>query len=505
MSYLLAGRRTYIDWFTAGLKNIGAISQHLPYFFQDLHAKVTRDFGGLRRLSVSGYRNSESLKVFNSQETLTLGLTWGNTAVSVHYRDQLSDKGIIDVNLGHSRFSSDLIGLGGGSTTYQMGEVVEYVPPTDTLLFGDGSMGETRADMRVTWHARRATVTAGTQATSFSGDHDHFLADDFEDDDGYFFSPLNLREVRLRLAAYSSVKFSLDRGFSLRSGLRVDRFQGLATTLAPFGELSYQASWWDVRVSAARSHQALASLRNEEALGASFLAYDLMVPVSEAPVPRNTEFSIGWGGSRWGVRVRVDAYARTLDHLRLPDLGVNPITDAALGDPSSWRVSSGSARGIEASWSWMWDRGLSVLGSYRWATVSRTVGARTYTPRFHRNHEFELNTSYSSSTSSWSMRVALRSGQPTTPVLAIIPAARHRRGSAGIVPIGGEYNAETLPGYARIDVGWRRESELSWFDGVSLVPYLSVANLFNLPNVVASFVDREVGGNIEKVHLPHCR
>jgi len=262
VSYLLDGRRTYIDGFTLALKRLGVIPDHLPYFFQDLHAKVTADLGGVRRLSFSGYRNSESLQVYGSEETNPLGLSWGNSALSVHYRDKLGDNGIVDANLGHSRFTSDLFALAGEST--------------DTLLFGDGIMSETRADLRVTWRTGRATITSGAQATAFLGDHDYDHTDEFDSDEGFFFSPLTLRETGLRLAAYSSVEVPLQRGFSTRAGLRIDHFRRLATTLAPFAELSYAGSWWDVRISVSRSHQALASVRDEEALGASFLAYDLL-------------------------------------------------------------------------------------------------------------------------------------------------------------------------------------------------------------------------------------
>ena len=502
VSYLLDGRRTYIDGFTLALKKMGAISGHLPYFFQDLHAKVTADLGGIRRLSVSGYRNSESLQVHDSEETNTLGLSWGNSAFSVHYRDRLGDNGIVDATLGHSRFTSDLFALGGGSAGYSNGERVEYTPPTDTLLFGDGIMSETRADVRVTWRTGRVTITSGAQATGFLGDHDYHHTDDFDSDEGFFFSPVTLRESIVRLAGYSSVEVPLQRGFSTRAGLRVDHFRRLATTLAPFAELSYAGSWWDARISASRSHQALASVRDEEALGASFLAYDLLVPVSKAPVPRNTEVVIGWEGSRAGIRVRVDAYARVLDNLRLPALGSRPATGAALGDPSQWVVSSGSAKGVETSWSWITDAGFSVLGSYRWAQVSRTVGSRTFKPRFHRNHEFEIGTSYAHGASSWSVRVSLRSGQPTTPVLGIVPIEVHGGvGRPRLVPLGGEYNSGTLPHYARIDVGWRRESRVSWFGGGSVVPYVSVANLFSLPNVVGGVVERRISG-VKLVYLP---
>ena len=94
-----------------------------------------------------------------------------------------------------------------------------------------------------------------------------------------------------------------------------------------------------------RSHQALASLRNEETLLASLLAYDLLLPVGEAPVPRNTEFSVGWEGSRGKLRVRLDAYTRTLDHLRLPHPEVNPGAGTVLADPSFREPATGTARG----------------------------------------------------------------------------------------------------------------------------------------------------------------
>ena len=484
VSYLLDARRTYIDWFIGALRRIGATNGQFPYFFRDLHAKVTSDLGGVRRLSVSGYLNSESLRLVND----TLAMSWGNSALSVHYRDRLGSNGLLDVSLGHSRFSSDLI-------------VQE--PPADTVLFGDGAMGESRADVRITWHAGRTTITAGSQITRFLGDHQYDLGEEFDSDEGFFFSPLALRETSWRLAAYSAVEVPLRRGFSSRGGLRVDHFRGLATTLAPFAEVSYAGSWWDARISASRSHQALASVRDEEALGASFIAYDLLVPVSDAPVPRNTELAVGWEGSRGGVRVRLDAYTRTLDNLRLPALGVRPGVNAALGDPSLWEVSSGSARGIEASWSWIPGGGLSMLGSYRWAKVSRTVGAQTFTPRFHRAHEFELGTSYARGPSSWSVRASLRSGQPVTPVLAVVPVEHYGRRYSSDLPLGGEYNSARLPHYARIDVGWRRESRVSWFGGGSLVPYVSVANLFSLPNVVGWFVDRDFWSNeVRKVYVP---
>ncbi|MDE2975322.1 MAG: TonB-dependent receptor [Gemmatimonadota bacterium] len=501
MSFLLDGRRTYVDGLSLALKTIGIADDHVPYSFQDLHAKVTSDLGGVRRLSVSGYLNAEALEDVDARWRWTreTDMEWGNAALSVHYRDRFGTNGIIDANLGHSRFTSDLIRLHLDHVAADEGTLRE---PPDTILFGDGSMSETSAGLRVTWHAGGATVKSGIRATRFEGDHDYHAADRyFSVRDVSTFVTFALRESRWRLAAHSILEVPLRRGFSTRAGLRVDRFQGLETAFAPFAELSHAASWWKARVSASRSHQALASVRNEEALLASFLAYDLLIPVGEAPVPRNTEFSVGWEGSRRGLRIRLDAYARKLDNLRLPRLADSPVRATVLGDPSSWELSSGTARGIEASGSWAGDRGLSVLGSYRWAAVTRTVGPRTYTPRFHRDHELELGSSYGRGTSSWSARVSLRSGQRDTPILAVVPVTTHRGSEIDHVPLAGEYNSGRLPRYVRIDVGWRGDREVSWFGGGSLAPYVSVANLFGFPNVVGWVMEEdETGPTLRKVY-----
>ena len=511
VSYLIGARRSHpgvlLGLVARGLEKSWVFDRSFhydpddlhPYSFHDLYAKVTTNPGGVRRFSVSSYLNSESLQVHDPGPRRTLGLEWGNAAVSVHYRDRLGDNGILDVNLGHSRFRSDLLALGEGvaPSVGADGDSIKYKPPTGTLLFGDGSMSETRADVRARWHAGRATITVGTQATRFHGHHAYSL-----EEAGIWgvwgigraitdvLPRLALRDIRWRLAAYSSVDVPLRSGFSTRGGLRIDRFKALATTLAPFAELSYTASWWSARISGSRSHQALASLRNEETLLASLLSYDLLLPVGEAPVPQNTEFSIGWEGTRGRQRVRLDAYRRTLDHLRLADPGANPGTGTVLADTSLWELATGTARGIEATWSWAWDRGVSVLGSYRWASVSRTVGSRTYTPRFHRDHEFELGSSYRRGASSWSAQLSLGSGQPDTPWLVVVRGPQLRRDEPDgyrphrAVLLGGEYNSAKLPYYARLDIGWRRESAVSWFGGGSVVPYVTVANLLNRRNVV---------------------
>ena len=269
---------------------------------------------------------------------------------------------------------------------------------------------------------------------------------------------------------------ALGRDLSSRAGVRIDRFQGVGDRRRAFAEMGLRGSWWVSSVGL----RAVRACRHahEEALGASFLAYDLLVPIGSGPVPRNTQLSVGWEGSMGALRLRIDAYARRLDDLRLPALGEKPITAAALGDPSLWEVATGTAQGIEASWSWQGDAGISVLGSYRWAKVSRTVGATTYTPRFHRDHEFELGTSYDRGASSWSARVSLRSGQPTTPLEAIVPIESHPFGVVRFVPLGGVY---TQAGCRTMPASIVGANHRGWWSGAGRLPTCRF-QLFSLPN-----------------------
>ena len=468
-----AARHTWIGTLTRTLAAVGVMETRIPYWFRDLHGKVVADLGGVRRLSVGGYLGSEWFAELLERGDYDLyctdipqGEEWSvsgsfgsdNAALSVHYRDRLGGGAIVDASSGVGRFAGRIDSIVGVDCD------VTDTPSSRAL------MTEVRSDVRVAWPVGRSTVTVGALATRFDGDH-FFSESEFDD----VFEPFDVGRGLARLALHSSAEVPLGRGLSARTGLRADRFLGLETTLAPFAELGYEASWWRARAGAARSHQALASMRNEESLLASYLAYDLLVPVAEGPVPRNTEYTVGWEGGSGRLRVRIDAYRRELENLRLPEVGNVPLEGFVLGDPALWEDASGSARGVEVSWSWVRERGLSVLGSYRWARVERTVGGLTYTPRFHRDHELEAALSWRAGSSSWSAKWSLRSGQPFTEWVEVWGRI-----------IGGEYNAARLPGYTRLDLGWRRESGTSWFGGGTLVPYVSVANLLNRTNIVAA-------------------
>ena len=517
-SYLVSGRRSYIDLLTKGLARAGVIADDFPYSFSDLHAKVTGDFGGFRRLSVTGYVNTEGIRyedLFGTHGRFTdrEEYRWGNIAIGAHYRHRLPGGALLDVTAGHSRFGNNNLGVREYEDVGVFDLARRHVG-TDTVFAGGGHMAEDRADLRATWHLSRGTLTAGGQAIRFTGDHDYVHGDfvrrhqhpglGVED----ILPPLVLHDRQWRIGAFANLHAPLGSTWRTRAGIRLDHFAGVANALAPFAELSYAGAWWEARISAARSFQSLVSLRNEESVRASFIAYDLMVPVERGPVPRNTEISAGWVGTRRAWRLRLDAYARRMDNLRLPAVPEEPLDALPLGDPSLNLPASGTATGIEASWSWAGGP-FSTVGSYRWSRATRDVDDMTYVPRFHREHELEYGVALESGRSVWSARFSLRSGQPTTSV-AVVPIGYHDTAESPDVRwvvAQDEYNAARLPHYLRLDLGWRRRRQETSAGGRSVTPFVSVANLFSAPNVVAADIRVGVseGGReveVESHYLP---
>ena len=503
-SFLVDARRSYIDLLTAGLRAMLG-SPKVPYSFADVHGKFTKDLGGVRRLSLTGYWNDEFLDSRPNDAPVgdeALGrasrATWGNMALAAHYRDRLGSATLVDLSAGHSRFSGDYIVFRNKTMD------------SDTSSAVHGMMGEFRAEVRLRRQSGDLTLDGGVQATRFEAEH-VALGSEWDGSDAHgLFEAFDVSPTVTRVAAFGSAKATLGSGVAIGGGVRADHYFGVDGAVSSFAEASYHGSGWKAWLAASRTHQALSSIRSEEPVSSSYLAYDLLAPVEEGSLLRNSEASLGWEGGALGVRLRVEAFARRMADLRLPVLGANPIESLMLVEPSKREMGSGSARGLESTWSWSSPSGgANVVGSYRWAKVTRTVGGHTYTPRFHRDHEGELSASLQRGGSTWSVRFSARSGQPTTPIVAFLPFVAYRSPDArvgglydDVLNFAGEYNSATLPPYVRIDLGWRGSKEVDWFGGGTLTPYASIANLFSLPNVVGVAPEERPDGVTERVYAP---
>jgi hypothetical protein len=248
-----------------------------------------------------------------------------------------------------------------------------------------------------------------------------------------------------------------------------------------------------LRVAGGRYAQALQSLRSEESLLSSFVAYDLLTPVDSLGFARSWDVAVGldWRGDR--TRLEATLYQKEMDDLPLPPLPSDPATAPVIVTDGFLR-GVGRTRGLEVAARREWGEGGALQLSYALTSSKRTLGDVTWTPRQHRRHFVDLL-----ATRDWggrgtlSARLVAATGQPTTPAVGRVGDLVYdpvedryfERLSTGFLL--GPHNSERLPGYWRVDVAARRDYEKRWFGReVTLTPYLQITNLFNTRNVLAA-------------------
>jgi len=113
-SFLVSGRRTYIDALTRPLtrnefRNNGEDGS-VGYFFYDLNAKITHRFNDNNKLSINFYNGNDVFE-FNVKEIDTaiqdfseFGLRWGNTISSLNYDFKWNSEIDSDISLSYSNY-----------------------------------------------------------------------------------------------------------------------------------------------------------------------------------------------------------------------------------------------------------------------------------------------------------------------------------------------------------------------------------------------------------------
>lgn len=109
-SFLISGRRTYIDFLAKPLiarQQRGADSQVKPgYYFYDLNAKMNYDLGSKDKLYISGYFGRDKFHANEKSSTseTRAGLDWGNATATMRWNHVLNQKLFVNTSFIFSNF-----------------------------------------------------------------------------------------------------------------------------------------------------------------------------------------------------------------------------------------------------------------------------------------------------------------------------------------------------------------------------------------------------------------
>lgn len=481
-SYLVSARRTYLDVLSRAAAGVGLIERGVPYGFSDAHVKLTHDVGVLGRASASLYVNDEALVNASDVGGGEDRFAWGTRAASLSYRQPLGGTLLLDARLGWTDFHSgiDVWELVGDSA----------VPTVDARV----RMRAALAAVDATWYTENHRLHLGFQADRYRFDYRiareaHFFSE--------LFPPLDRASGVTTLAAYLEDEWRPTDRLSLRLGLRALGAGDLGTVLMPRAGARWAlGDRLAVSLAGGRYAQAVTSIRDDESLAASLLAYDLLdaaTPATGLPTAHDLVFGAHWRSG--GTAVDAHAYVKEFRDLRLPPLPPDPF-DAPVLVAEGFRRGSGSARGLELRAAHEAEDWGATL-SYTLSSAERTAGADRFTPRFHRTHLLDVLAHHELGVRGrLSARLAWGSGQPYTAAIGLVQPLANRPADADWTSdyrptvLLGRHNAERLPGYFRLDVAARWTAERRWFGRrVTLTPYAQVLNVLNTRNVLTAEPD----------------
>src|ERR1017187_5094748 len=90
-SFIVSGRRTYIDILLQPFISPSSPLKGSGYFFYDLNAKLNYEFSDKDKLFVSGYFGRDVFTYDNSETSFNVSIPWGNTTLSARWNHLFSD------------------------------------------------------------------------------------------------------------------------------------------------------------------------------------------------------------------------------------------------------------------------------------------------------------------------------------------------------------------------------------------------------------------------------
>jgi hypothetical protein len=481
-SFLVAGRRTYIDAVTWAIGKLASNPGiHLPYYFYDLQAKANLDLSAKDRFTLSGYSGDDVIYVNDSFSKVDF--RWGNYTLAGKWRHILSPEVLSTAILTYAR---SRVGLAEedyyGDTartnlTLRVGDlglkedVTFFVDSGQTIRFGaEGKRLDLRnyvsTDSQVFWNLgelpwytalyaedkwrpwRRLLVNVGARGEYFSG--------------GSYF----------QASPRASAKYFLREDFAATAGCGL-YYQYLSI---PFPRDEMMAK-----------------------LPASF--FQQWIPAGK-DYPPVSAVHYTLGAEKWlsdDAQLTLEGYYKSMANLletgsELPGL----FGDDSTGDTVRFNLGTGWATGAELLLKW---KG-SWIG-YSYAVTRRTFDGASYYPTFDARHNF--NVAWTTSLGrgyKLNLEWLLRTGFPCTG-----PVGQFQYVNEGdwMMPepeggtqfywmgINGKRGNYRLPPYHRLDAGI--EKEFRWL-GTGWTWYFQIINVYARQNVMWYLYDVNPHGRV---------
>lgn len=302
-SFLLSGRRTYID------KVLGAAGQKVPYYFYDFNAKFNYRFSDKDRLFVSGYLGNDVLslaeKVAGDEgDTTSFGLDFGfklgNFTQTVRWNHIYNPKLFSNLSLIHTKFNYNISGEIANNKVLIKSDVEDLGFKFDFANYRS-SKSKIRFGTQIIWHQFRPNITSakGEIATIIKNQKGKLLHN-------------------VESAIYANYEYDFSDKLKVNAGLRLT---GAAVKnklyFAPEPRLSASYALDDYnsfKLSYSRMYQYMHRVSSSSVA----LPTDLWYPISQKVKPQSSHqvaAAYTYFLERFGLEFTLEAYYKSMKNL----------------------------------------------------------------------------------------------------------------------------------------------------------------------------------------------
>jgi hypothetical protein len=405
-SFLISGRRTYIDVLTKPFLPNDSQYGGSGYFFYDLNAKVNYKFSDKDHLFLSGYYGKDEFKFGDSKAGFKAEIPWGNGTGALRWKHVFNEKLFLNTALTFSDYEFEFgatqsdfdFSLYSGVRDYSLKADFSYLPNKNhKIKFGGDYTYHIFIPNNATARSGDVEFDLGGVVKQYAQESSIYVLDEFGIGKRLKFN------VGLRFGAFSFIG-PFDRYLKDEIGVTNDTVSygtfenikthsGLEPRISARLLLSENAS---LKASYTRNLQYL----HLASMASVSLPTDLWVPSSDIVKPQKADqYVLGYFQNLFNdqFETSVEVYYKTMDNLvefgegELPDNNINDNVD------NGFVFGSGLSYGAEFFIKKRLGKFTGWVG-YTWSKTTRTFEeinlGKTFVAKYDRRHDLSIVLNY---------------------------------------------------------------------------------------------------------------
>ncbi|MFO7790413.1 MAG: TonB-dependent receptor [Bacteroidales bacterium] len=501
-SFLISGRRTYIDILMKPFINKDSPFKGSGYYFYDGNLKLNYKFSDKDRLYLSGYYGEDIFNFSNTDGDFNIRIPWGNGIGSLRWNHLFGNKFFVNTTALFSdyKFKTDVtFGTGGdndfqliqssGIRDYQLKQDYTYMPgPLHTIRFGFDYTNHTFTPNTLNIEQGDQVIDLGKSEKQFAHEAAVYVSDDYIiNEDLTIYAGLRASTFLQTgpFTRYVKDDYLLDNVDSIH----YDKSEIVADYYALEPRLN-------IKYSLTPSSSVKASyIRNKQyihlaSLSASTLPTDLWVPSSDVVRPQiGAQYAIGYFRNFMDnvFETSFQIYYKDMDNLIEYADGALPM-DQLNDNPDNYFVfGTGQSYGAEFFIKKAHGALTGWIG-YTWSKTTRTFDdindGEPFPAKYDRRHDLSFTLTYEINEKFTASTVFVYATGNT----ATLPIARYTI-DGEIIEEYGDRNSYRMDPYHRLDISltYNHKKTKNWESSWNF----SVYNLYNRKNPYFIYFDYE--------------